>query len=112
MNPLWLPAIAIAGFWLLWTFFVAVVYLRNLRDAGKLNGATMAFGKLTLAIGWTIDCAVNALVMTVVFFEPPRELTVTARLRRHIRADNWRGRLARRICTAFIEPIDPGHCRG
>lgn len=86
---------------LLWVFFLAVMNLGRVRalDREDRNHAAAdptftapplrmtpfvaSLGTGVLIIGYLLDCLVNISVLTVLLFEFPHELTVTARLKRH-----------------------------
>ena len=61
------------------------------------------------------DFVVNVVAMSVLGLDPPRELTVTARLQRwkmlpsDTMLDRWRIRIAWEAC-AIINKADIGHC--
>lgn len=91
----------------LWVFFLAVMNLWRARRDGSLTKPTLALGVPVLAVGYTLDVAVNLVILTVIFFEVPKEMTVTARLQRHKYADGWRGRISRWLARNLLDPFDP-----
>lgn len=110
---IWLIALlvfTIVSPFLLWVFYLAVMNLKrnkeNLVGVGRYAGAT------ALAIGYLLDAYVNFVILSFVLLEPPRELTVTSRLKRHYKRD---GKWGQRVTLWFIpllEPYDPGHITG
>ena len=88
----------------LWIFYLAVMNLSKAKRAGKLNKTALVLGMPVLWVGLVLDLLVNVFVMTILFLEPPKELLVTSRLKRHNRTGKgWRQKLA-----AWFEPIlDP-----
>lgn len=104
-----LIAIAIFAPVLLWVFYVAVMRLKMVRDAGQLTGWTMVLGYIVLAVGLVLDLVVNLITASVIFRERPREWTVSARLTRLSAAvdDPKRQALAVRIRTMLLDNIDP-----
>lgn len=64
-----------------------------------------------LWFGYLLDVALNVSVASIVFLEPPFELTLSSRVRRH---EHWGGgyrkRLAGWICKAYLRPVDDEHC--
>lgn len=91
----------------LWIFFLAVMSLKRARDAGMLHMPAVVLGYPVLIVGWLIDFVVNATVMTALFLELPREMTVTARLKRHNRTgSSWRKTLAAWF-EPLLDPYDP-----
>lgn len=72
----------------------------------KLNGLLWVLCLPFVAISWVIDVAHNVTVFTVVFCELPRELTVTERLKRHVKQQTFRGKLARWIADTLLNSFD------
>lgn len=99
--------IAVAALYILWPFYLAVMALKRARDEGKLTKVATVLGAPILYVGWTLDILVNWFVMTFILLELPRETTVTARLRRHKFAMNWRGRVSRWFAFHLLDPYDP-----
>lgn len=104
-----LLAWALGSAYALWVFYLAVMALKRARDAGTLSPVALRLGWPVLLVGLAIDAAVNLTVASVLFLELPRELTVTARLTRHIeqRPAHWRGRLALWITSHLLDTFDP-----
>jgi hypothetical protein len=102
-----LIALVFAASYALWIFYLAVMNLKRVRDAGKLGTVAKVFGYPVLLVGYALDVLVNVTLMTVLFLEIPRETTVTARLKRHNRTGSgWRQRLAAWF-EPLIDPYDP-----
>jgi hypothetical protein len=96
-----------AASYALWVFYLAVMNLKRVRDAGKLGTVAKVFGYPVLLVGYALDVLINVTLMTVLFLEIPRETTVTARLKRHNRTGSgWRQRLAAWF-EPLIDPYDP-----
>lgn len=91
----------------LWGLYVLVMGLKRARDAGTLSRIAYVLGVPILVAGYLLDFIVNVTVCTLLFLEPPRETTVTARLKRHADKDNWRGRIARWMAAHLLDPFDP-----
>ena len=100
---------------LLWVFFLAVMKLRDIRDAGQLVGPIKYPGYLTLAIGYLLDAIVNVLPLSLIVLELPqwqrdpngkREWTVSERTYRLKQAGGWRGRLSAYLRTQFLAKAD------
>lgn len=105
---------ALALFLLTAAFYIAIMKLRDLRDSGALatlHWSVTLTGRMLLLIGLLLDVALNLLVMTIVFLEIPRELLVTARVKRHKwNGNGWRKRLACWMCANYLTPFDARHC--
>lgn len=93
--------------YVLWGLYVLVMGLKRARDEGTLSPFTRALGIPILVAGYALDFAVNVAVLTPAFLELPRETTVTARLKRHKNADDWRGRISRWVAAHLLDPFDP-----
>ena len=114
MNILIYAISSVVGFWLLWVFFLAVMALKVARDAGVLvkGGDAYYIGMSVLFAGWIIDFLVNVFVASIIFLEPPFEMTVTARVTRWKQEGGWRGNIARWLCVKLLDPFQQGgHCK-
>jgi hypothetical protein len=91
----------------LYVFYAAVMNIKRVRDAGKLTWMGKALGYPTLIIGLLLDLFVNLTLMTIVLLELPRELTVTARLKRHHKeSKGWRLAVVK-FFEPVLDPLDP-----
>lgn len=100
--------LTLAACWLLWVFYVCVMRLKMLRDAGTLTAGQKVLGYPTLLVGLLLDLAVNLVVASALFVELPREWTVSARLWRHSNDDGgWRKRLALWLRVQLLDTADP-----
>ena len=91
----------------LYVFYAAVMNIKRVRDAGKLTWVGKALGYPTLVIGLVLDLFVNLTLMTRVLLELPRELTVTARLKRHHKeSTGWRLAVVK-FFEPVLDPLDP-----
>jgi hypothetical protein len=95
-----------------WVFYLAVMNLKRNRD--QLTPIAKGFAYPMLAIGLVADVLFNFLWGTILFLELPRELLMTARLKRHLNdhKNDWRDRNAHWFCRNFLNPFDPSgnHC--
>lgn len=93
----------------LWVFYVAVMRLEMVRDAGQLTPAMKAFGYPVLFVGLILDLVVNTLIGSIVFMELPHEFTLSSRLTRWSTnaAGGWRTKVALAIRTGLLDNIDP-----
>ena len=107
MNLLYISLVALGATYALWIFYLAVMGLKRARNAGLLNKTAVVLGYPVLIVGYVLDALSNIFVMTFVFFEIPQEMTVTARLKRHIKtSQGWRLRAARWF-VPLLDPFDP-----
>lgn len=109
-----IAAYTIAGLYVFWIFYLAVMALFSAKEKGTLPKAALILGYPVLIVGAIIDLAMNAAVFSIIFFEPPKEWLVTKRLARHIKkGSGWRQKLAKWICENLLDAFDPdhrGHC--
>ena len=91
-------------------FYVLIFSLRNrLQDTRWEKPITILSIPLVF-LGLLVDVFVNIGPATIVFFDLPREWTVTKRLQRYLTdPEDWRYPLALRICVV-LEYYDHGHC--
>lgn len=99
-----------AFIWGTWIFYLAVMNLSRNKD--KMSLPAKVLGYPVLAVGVVLDVAINWCVAPFIFLAPPKELLLTARLKRHIAVGGWRGRVALWVCHNFLNGFDPGgtHC--
>lgn len=95
-------------------FYLAVMKLRDAKDAGILftlhwSAIWIAYG--ILYVGLFLDVMLNWIVLTVLFFEFPQEFLSTFRVKRHKNHGfGWRQKMAMWFCANFLSPFDPSHC--
>jgi hypothetical protein len=98
---------SVLALWLLWVFYLAVMNLKRVKDAGKLNKTCLYLGLPVLFVGLALDFLCNVFIMTLVLLELPEETTVTARLQRHkIHSTGWRLKVVNWFETVLDE-FDP-----
>lgn len=98
----------IACLFVLWLMFVVVMTMEQLRDAGRLTPGMIRFGEGFAAVGLALDVYCNLVIATtLVFFEIPGELTVSARLRRLVISSRWawQRRLAIWFAATLMNPF-------
>ena len=99
--------IGLGSTYALWIFYLAVMSLKRAKDSNLLTTTTKVVGYPVLFVGYLLDFFVNFTVMTVVLGELPKELTVTARLKRHNEESNgWRKAVAA-WAEPLLDPFDP-----
>ena len=100
--------------WLLWALYILVMGIYRAHLDKRLTRLTYALAMPWVALGFALDVVVNVTVASLLFLEPPWELLVTSRLKRHIAASagGWRHRLAVFICDHLLDVFDPtgNHC--
>jgi len=94
-----------------WVLYLAVMNLKRTR-AENLHWFVRWHAYALLGVGWALDLAVNVMA-SLLFLDPPREVLLTARLKRYRVRGGWRGTLAGWVCRHLLNPFDPdpdGHC--
>jgi len=113
MQPLTLVFYTVAYLWLFWYVYILVVGLYRAHLDKRLTPLAYTLAFPAIVIGYTMDALANIFIATVVFLEPPQELLVTGRLKRHIiYGSGWRRSLSVFICDSLLDVFDPtgDHC--
>lgn len=93
-----------------WTFFLAVMHLRIIRDTQGFTKVNIIPAYSVLVIGLILDAMLN-LAMCIPLLDMPKEWLLTGKLKRLIQTDmGWRGDVAEFLCNHFLVPADKGHC--
>ncbi len=104
LTYFWFSARLIFGTWI---YFLAIMRLREMRDAGKMDYSVsptlFVLGRVALVIGLVMDVLVNFFVATPVLMELPKEFLTTARLNRwyHSTDTDWYTRNVRKRFVKF-----------
>lgn len=100
------PIAVVALWYAIWIMYLAVQCLKLNRD--KLQPWVFRLGMATFYLALWLDTAFNWLVFTVLFYEFPRETTISARLSRHYRHGyGWRQKFSGWIGRTMLDPFDP-----
>lgn len=97
---------------LFWGLYVLVMGLYRAKLDGRLSRSARILGAPYLLVGYAMDVFCQMTLATALFMEWPRELLVTARLKRHLAGSGWRYEIAKWMCDALLDPFDPtgAHC--
>ena len=90
----------------LWIFYIAVMNIKRVRDAGQLSKFAEILGYPVLFIGLALDFIANVFVVSVLLLEWPKEMTVTSRFKRHNAAGGWRKKVVA-VFEPILDPFDP-----
>ena len=108
MSALLYPVVGFLLTYALWVFYLAVMNLKRVRDAGKLGKVALALGMPVLFVGLLLDLLANVLVFSILLLEIPQETTVTARLKRHkAESTGWRLRVINWFASELLDHFDP-----
>ena len=106
-GALYIALILTGNLYLLWIFFLAVMNLKRAKEAGLLSRTALVFGMPVVWVGYMLDFTCNMTLMSMLFLEPPQELLVTDRLKRHHQESaGWRLRIALWF-EPNLDPYDP-----
>lgn len=97
----------IAELYLFFILYVASMGMVRVHKEGKLNPVLWALCLPFVVFSLIVDVLNNLTIFTVIFAELPRELTVTERLKRHVKQHTFRGKLARFIGDNLLNSFDP-----
>lgn len=107
MIYLYATLIAFAAVYTLWLFFLAVMNLKRVSDAGNLSGKAKVLGMPIILFGFCLDVFLNLTVFTVLLLELPQEKTISSRLQRHNHeSTGWRKAVAAWF-EPLLDPFDP-----
>jgi protein-S-isoprenylcysteine O-methyltransferase Ste14 len=91
-----------------WLFYIAVMSLKRAKDAGTIPRFALVIGYPALFMGLIFDLLCTLTVGTVLFLDLPRELTLTARLKRYdALKTGFRYRITRWLADNLLDPFDP-----
>lgn len=95
---------------LLW-FYMAYSAAELAKERGTLTGFIKYAGYYpVLVIGGLLDVAINVVVCIVIFWDVPREFTLTKSVSRMKDADGHKGQFARWLRNE-LNSVLPGHCK-
>lgn len=80
--------------------------LKRVRDLGLLHPYVKILAYPIFIVGIALDVFLNIVVLTVLFFDLPRELTISSRLERYLKETSWRSKVAR-VFEYVLDPFDP-----
>lgn len=97
-----------------WVLYLAIMALLPHRN--ELYPVAKFHAYILLAFGLVFDVALNVIVGSILFLEPPHpsRILLTARLSEHVTHNHgWRTALAKWLCMHLLDQFDPNgkHCR-
>lgn len=97
--------------WALWILYVAMMNIEIAVEKGPLPWQSKFMVYPTMVVFDIIEFIANVIICTLIFIDPPRELTVSDRLRRyHNNPSKYGWRL---VIVNFIKPmLDPFDHKG
>lgn len=100
---------AVAFLVVTWWLYLAGINLLDARAAKTLHPVALVLGSPILVVGYCLDVFYNVLLFMLLFWDIPKELTITQRLRRYKAGpDGKRKKLAMLIANIFLNPFVRG----
>ncbi len=99
---------SIAALYAMWLGYVFAMHIINRWDALPLPSKVL--GALPAVLVYVADVILNWTVVTLLFFDLPRERTITDRLHRYQATPGRRAQLSRWVCQYLLNPFDADHC--
>lgn len=99
-------ALLLADLYLFFIMYVASMAMIRAHAEQKLNGVLWALCLPFVVVAWVYDMLHNVTIFAVIFWEVPKEWTVTERLKRYVTLNTWRGSLARWTGLTILNPFD------
>jgi hypothetical protein len=97
---------SIVALYILWMGYVFTMHIRAQWDT--LHWSAKLLGGPPAMFSYFLDVVINLTLASVLFFDLPREATLTQRLHRY--RTGWRNRVARFVCERLLNPFDANHC--
>lgn len=97
--------------YLLFVLFVAGMNIKRVKNEGRLPRSVLILSIPLIVFGAVLDCLMNLTVASVVFWEIPKEWTVSQRVSRWEKKEGVRRVIAVWICQNLLNLFDPGHCQ-
>lgn len=100
----------LALLYLLWLGYVLTMSLAERWTTLPL--ASKVLGLPAALFSWSLDVLLNVVLLSLIAWERPHELTITKRLHRWQHPDSphrW-ARFAKAVCKHLLNPFDPDHC--
>jgi hypothetical protein len=97
---------------LLYFAYAGVMSFKRALDSAALPKWIIGVVGVWVLMAWLLDVLINWTLLCLVFWEWPREATVSKRLARLEQGTGWRASLAHKVCN-LLDPLDPSgeHCK-
>lgn len=111
----WMVLYFVVPLYALWLFYLAAMSIMRAYNAKTLSKQALWLGTPVMFVAVLIDVLVNVFVMTILFWELPRQWLVTQRLSKWCctGGTSWRKTVAKWVCVNFLDTFDPSgmHCK-
>ena len=98
---------------IVWSWIYYLAAMKLIRHRKQLHPVAKVHGYLFVIVpGLAYDAFLNIVIATIVFADAPKEVLLTARLKRYKRGpDGWRKKWALWVCEHLLDQFDEGgHC--
>lgn len=107
MLTLYIIGFVFGAFYLLWVLFLATMAVWRAELENKLSKPVYYFAIPAVLVGWLLDTFLNWVVLSLIFWEWPKEHTVSERLRRiNESGRGWKRSFAQAF-EPLLDPFDP-----
>lgn len=96
--------VSVGGF-IFWFAWAGVSGLMDAYEEHLLTPPVIVAGKIAVFFGLLYDVCYNTVPASILFWEPPREYTLSERLRRLVHTSGWRKSLAVWIALNLVNPF-------
>ena len=98
--------ILLADLYLFFIMYVASMGMIRAHAEKKLNGVLWVLCLPFVAVSIVLDFINNMTVFSIIYFEVPRELVVTDRMKRHAKGAGWRKSLSCWFGNTILNAFD------
>ncbi len=98
--------------YLFFILYVACMGMIRAHHEKQLNWALSIMCLPFVATSYIFNVVNNITVFSLVFWELPKDWTVSERMKRHYHEHTYRGKIARWICDTLLKSFDVDHCDG
>lgn len=106
-----IPMYIVVALFVMWMLYVLITLVMPMAREIKRKSPFMyyTFTSLAYAARW-YDILLNVFLFSLLFWDIPREKTITGRMKRYLAGSGWRYKVADWVCKNMLEPIDCKHC--
>lgn len=98
--------------YLFFILYVASMGMIRAHNEGKLNWFLWALCLPFVTVSVIVNIIHNVTIVSLLFWELPKEWTVSTRMKRHYNSNDYRGKISRWLCATLLNPFDHtgDHC--
>lgn len=99
-----------AAGWLYWMWFVFVGGIHIIQKWDSLPWPAKVLGAGPAIYAFLLDVVLNIVLLSVIFWDRPKEWTMTDRFHRYQKSPGLRATISRWVCQNLLNPFDREHC--